>query len=144
LKPIYTIGFTQKTAEQFFETLGKSGAKYLLDIRLNNTSQLAGYTKKRDLKYLLKKLLDMEYQEVPEFAPTKDLLKGYRRTQDWESYEKAYATLLAERSPEKAIQHDWLNQGVVLLCSEAKPEYCHRRVAAEYLSNQFGNKVSHL
>ena len=144
MKPIYTIGFTQKTAEQFFETLDKSGVKYLLDIRLNNTSQLAGYTKKRDLKYFLKKLLDMEYREVPEFAPTKDLLKGYRQSKDWESYEKAYIALLIERSPEKVVQRDWLDQGVVLLCSELKPEHCHRRLAAEYLTKVFGNQVSHL
>jgi uncharacterized protein (DUF488 family) len=97
---IYTIGFTQKTAEQFFETLGKSGAKYLLDIRINNTSQLAGFTKKRDLKYLLDQLLDMEYVEVPEFAPTKELLRVYKQTKDWESYEKAYSALMAKRSPE--------------------------------------------
>jgi uncharacterized protein (DUF488 family) len=144
LKPIYTIGFTQKTAERFFETLGKSGAKYLLDIRLNNTSQLAGYTKKSDLKYFLKKLLDIEYREVPEFAPTKELLKGYRRSKDWGSYEQSYSSLLAERLPEKAIQRDWLEQGIVLLCSEAKPERCHRRLAAEYLSKIFGNQIIHL
>jgi len=144
LKPIYTVGFTQKTVEQFFQALRQSGAKYLLDVRLNNTSQLAGFTKKRDLKYLLSKLLDMEYREIPEFAPTKDLLKGYRLTKDWDSYEKAYSALLAERLPEKAVQRDWLAQGVVLLCSEAKPEHCHRRLAAEYLSRLFGNQVSHL
>jgi uncharacterized protein (DUF488 family) len=141
---IYTIGFTQKTAEQFFETLGKSGAKYLLDIRINNTSQLAGFTKKRDLKYLLDQLLDMEYVEVPEFAPTKELLRVYKQTKDWESYEKAYSALMAKRSPEKAIQRDWVDQGMVLLCSEAKPDYCHRRLAAEYLSRIDGNQIAHL
>lgn len=144
MKRIYTIGFTQKTAEQFFQSLRQSGSKYLLDIRLNNTSQLAGYTKKRDLIYLLSKLVDMEYREVSEFAPTKDLLKAFRKTKNWGNYEKAYSALLIERSPEKAVQLDWLDQGMVLLCSEAKPEQCHRRLAAEYLSGLFGNQVSHL
>lgn len=142
MKPIYTIGFTQKTAKQFFETLGKSGAKYLLDIRLNNTSQLAGYTKKNDLKYLLKKLLNMEYREIPELAPTKDLLTSYRQTKDWDSYEKAYSALLAQRSPESAIQNAWLEQGVVLLCSESKPDHCHRRLAAEYLARKAKNRIT--
>jgi uncharacterized protein YeaO (DUF488 family) len=86
----------------------------------------------------------MEYREVPELAPTKEILTRYRRTRDWESYEKAYSALLTERKPEELIQKDWIDEGMILLCSEATPERCHRRLAAEYLSNLIGNQVLHL
>ena len=131
---IYTIGFTKKTAEQFFEALRKSGAKHLLDIRLNNKSQLAGFTKKDDLRYFLKRLVNMEYHEMTVLAPDESILKEYRKTGDWTEYEKRYLNIIKQRSAEKHIPPALIKDGVVLLCSEAEPTHCHRRLAAEYLA----------
>jgi uncharacterized protein (DUF488 family) len=130
---IYTIGFTKKSAEEFFEALRRSGAKHLLDIRLNNTSQLAGFTKRNDLAYFLKHLVDMEYHEVSMLAPDESILKEYRKTGDWTEYEKRYLELIRHRNAEKHITPALLEEGVVLLCSEAEPTHCHRRLSAEYL-----------
>ncbi len=130
---IYTIGFTKKTAERFFETLRKSGARHLLDIRLNNTSQLAGFTKRDDLRYFVRNLAGMEYHEVAILAPDKAILKEYRKTHDWPAYERRYLALIQNRQAEKKVGSRLLHEGAVLLCSEAGPEQCHRRLAAEYL-----------
>lgn len=130
---IYTIGFTKKSAEEFFEALRRSGAKHLLDIRLNNTSQLAGFTKRNDLPYLLKRLVNMEYHELSILAPDESILKEYRKTGDWGKYEQKYLELIRLRNVEKHISPALLEEGIVLLCSEAKPIHCHRRLAAEYL-----------
>jgi uncharacterized protein (DUF488 family) len=143
---IYTIGFTKRTAENFFETLKKSGAAHLLDIRLNNTSQLAAFTKKQDLPYLLRKLTGMEYHAVPELAQDDSILKEYRRTKNWKAYEDAYNHLLIERKSEKSVPVEWLKGGAVLLCSEYDASKCHRRLAAEYLAKKPEDKltVTHL
>ena len=130
---IYTIGFTKKSAAEFFKALGSSGAKHLLDIRLNNTSQLAGFTKRNDLLYFLKHLVNMEYHEVPILAPEESILKEYRETGDWRKYEQRYLELIRHRNVEQHISPALIEEGVVLLCSEAKPAHCHRRLAAEYL-----------
>ncbi len=130
---IYTIGFTKKTAEKFFEALRTSGAKHLLDIRLSNSSQLTGFTKRNDLPYFLKRLVNMEYHEVPIFAPEESILKEYRKTGDWARYEHRYLELIRQRHAEKHITSVLFEEGVVLLCSEAEPTHCHRRLAAEYL-----------
>jgi len=143
---IYTIGFTKKTAEDFFNTLRDSRAKHLLDIRLNNKSQLTGFTKQNDLRYFLKRLVNMEYHEVPILAPEKSILKEYRKTGDWSKYERDYLKLIRQRQVEKHIPRVLFEKGVVLLCSEAKPTHCHRRLAAEYLAqmNPTGTKIVHL
>jgi uncharacterized protein (DUF488 family) len=130
---IYTIGFTKKTAEKFFDALRGSGAKHLLDIRLSNNSQLAGFTKRNDLRYFLKRLLNMEYHEVPILAPEESMLYEYRKTGDWTRYEKRYLELIRQRGVEKHINPVLFEEGVVLLCSEFEPTHCHRRLAAEYL-----------
>lgn len=132
---IYTIGFTKKSAKEFFEALRSSGAKHLLDIRLNNTSQLAGFTKRNNLPYFLKYLVNMEYHEVPILAPEGLILKEYRKTGDWTKYEQRYLELIRHRNAEKHISPALIDEGVVLLCSEAKPTHCHRRLAAEYLAH---------
>lgn len=132
---IYTVGFTKKSAKEFFEALRRSGAKHLLDIRLHNTSQLAGFTKGRDLEYFLKQVVNMEYHEVPILAPEDSLLKEYRKTKDWAKFEQQYLELVRRRQVERYIQPTWFEEGAVLLCSEAKPKHCHRRLAAEYLVN---------
>lgn len=133
---IYTIGFTKKSAEQFFETLRKSGARHLLDIRLRNTSQLAGFTKRDDLRYFLKNLIGMEYHEIASLAPDESILKEYRVRKDWQTYEKQYLSLISARQAEKSVERKLLEEGAVLLCSEPKPNRCHRRLAAEYLALQ--------
>ena len=131
---IYTIGFTKKSAKEFFEALRSTGAKHLLDIRLSNKSQLAGFTKRNDLLYFLKHLVNMEYHEVPILAPEESLLKEYRKNGDWARYEQRYLELIRQRHAEKHVASVLFEEGVVLLCSEAEPTHCHRRLAAEYLA----------
>jgi len=139
---IYTIGFTKRTAANFFETLKKSGAKHLLDIRLNNTSQLAAFTKKQDLPYFLKSLAGIEYHEMPELAPSDPILKEYRRSKNWKTYEDAYNKLLGKRKAEKSVSKVWLKEGAVMLCSEHDATKCHRRLAAEYIANKNTGKIT--
>ena len=138
---IYTIGFTQRTAENFFETLKKSGARHLLDIRLNNSSQLAAFTKKQDLPYFLKKLAGVDYHEAPELAPSDSILKEYRLGKNWQTYEDKYNKLLMKRKAEKTVPEEWLKDGAVLLCSECEPSKCHRRLAAEYLARKITGRI---
>ncbi len=138
---IYTIGFTKKSAEKFFEALRRSGAKYLLDIRLKNNSQLAGFTKRSDLPYFLKNLVNMEYQEASVLAPEESILKEYRKTGDWTKYEQIYLELIQQRHAEKHLSPLLFERGAVLLCSEAEPAHCHRRLAAEYLAKSFSTNA---
>ncbi len=130
---IFTIGFTKKSAEKFFEALRSSGAKHLLDIRLNNKSQLAGFTKRNDLSYFLKHLANIEYHEIPMLAPDESILKDYRKSGDWARYEQRYLELIQHRHAEKSISSAIFKEGFILLCSESEPNHCHRRLAAEYL-----------
>ena len=128
---LFTIGFTQKTAQKFFDTLVKSGVKRVIDTRLNNVSQLAGFTKKTDLEYFLKKIGNIEYIHILELAPTKDILDEYKKNKgDWSVYEQKFLHLMTEREIEKKVRPELLDGGC-LLCSEAKPHYCHRRLVAE-------------
>jgi uncharacterized protein (DUF488 family) len=138
---IYTIGFAKKTAEKFFKALRSSGAKHLLDIRLSNNSQLAGFTKRNDLNYFLKRLLDMEYHELPILAPEESILNDYRKTGDWAKYERRYLELIRRRGVEKYINPVLFEEGVVLLCSEPEPTHCHRRLAAEYLAQALSSEA---
>ena len=131
---IYTIGFTKKSAKEFFEALRGSGAKHLLDIRLHNTSQLAGFTKRDDLCYFLKQIVNMEYHEMPILAPEDSLLNEYRKTGNWAKFEQSYLQLIRQRQVENHIDPALFKDGVVLLCSEAEPNRCHRRLAAEHLA----------
>lgn len=131
---IYTIGYTKKSAEDFFARLRTTGAKHLIDVRLSNTSQLSGFTKRNDLSYFLRELLNMVYHEVPELAPDESMLKEYRKTKNWGKYARSYEELIRNRRAEKNITSKLLEEGIVLLCSEPKPDHCHRRLAAEYLA----------
>jgi uncharacterized protein (DUF488 family) len=142
---IYTIGFTKKPAEEFFETLGASGAKRLVDVRLKNVSQLAGFAKKQDLAYFLGKICGMDYVHLPELAPTQDILDEYRKRKgDWQIYERGFLGLMRVRGIERTIPRDVL-AGSCLLCSEAKPDHCHRRLVAEYLKERWGDvDIRHL
>ncbi|MCB4758493.1 MAG: DUF488 domain-containing protein [Sulfurovum sp.] len=141
---IYTIGFAQKSAEEFFKLLSNNGVKKLIDIRLNNKSQLAGFANAKHLPYFLK-LHNIEYEYRPELAPSKELLDGYKKKEiDWEEYEKIYNKILKDRDILNKISKDELESSV-LLCSEPTSEQCHRRLAAEYLvDNSSDSKIKHL
>lgn len=131
---IYTIGFTKKTAESFFGYLNSSGIKTLIDVRLNNTSQLSGFAKRDDLKFFLKELCETNYVHMPELAPTKEILKPYQNKEiSWESYEDKFLNLMAQRNIEKQLPSSLLDHGC-LLCSEHEPHFCHRRLVGEYLN----------
>lgn len=142
---VYTIGFTKKSASEFFGLLRESGAKRVVDVRLNNVSQLAGFAKKDDLEYFLRKICKMNYVHLPDLAPTKEMLDAYRNGhRDWQTYEREFLALMDDRRvAKKAIKRTIAN--ACLLCSEDKPEYCHRRLVAEYLHRHWGNvEVVHL
>lgn len=142
---LFTIGFTGKTAQQFFEKLQKAGVKRLVDIRLNNVSQLAGFAKKRDLEYFLRTIANIDYDHEDELAPTKDILEDYKKGRiDWVEYERRFNLLLQQREPADHLQPEDFDRSC-LLCSEVEPEHCHRRLVAEYLQFKWGNvEVQHL
>ena len=142
---VLTIGFTKKPAERFFRLLKDSGAKRVLDVRLNNVSQLAGFAKRDDLAYFLNQIGGIEYVHVPELAPTKEMLDEYRKKGgDWETYEGRFLELMQERRIEERISPDLLDGGC-LLCSEHQPHHCHRRLVAEYLRDRWGDVgITHL
>lgn len=142
---VYTAGFTKKSAEGFFELLRTSGAKRVIDVRLNNVSQLAGFTKRDDLAYFLQQVCGMGYEHMPNLAPTKELLKSYRDGAiTWDDYETRFMALMAERRIEDLPIRDLIDNAC-LLCSEETPEQCHRRLVAEYLQEHWGNiEIIHL
>lgn len=143
---LYTIGVSKKTAEQFFKLLKKNKVKKLLDIRLKNTSGLLGFSKTKDLKYFCEKCHNIKYEHVPLLAPTEDLLKAYQKNKDWEAYKKEFAKILKSRPIVDTFKQasDGFNN-VCLLCSEPKPEKCHRRLVAEYVAKHIENlEIDHL
>lgn len=141
---LYTIGFTKKSAEEFFELLKKNNVKKLIDVRLNNKSQLAGFAKGRDLEYFLKEIMDIEYSHRVEFSPSKELLDGYKKGSiPWEEYEDIYVDLIIRRGDVFQVNKDDIDDAC-LLCSEATPEHCHRRLLAERLSSLLDVSISHL
>ena len=141
---IFTIGFSQKTAEEFFALLTENNVKKLIDIRLNNKSQLAGFANAKHLPYFLK-LHGIDYDYKVELAPSKELLTDYKnKLVDWEQYVEVYNKLLVDRDVLKNISINELDNAV-FLCSEPTAEQCHRRLMAEYISNNFDNvKIKHL
>ena len=142
---LYTIGFTKKSAQNFFELLAKAGVKRIIDTRLNNVSQLAGFAKKRDLEYFLKTIGDIEYIHILDLAPTQDILTEYKKDkEDWSVYEQKFLKLVSNRQIEQKVSPE-LMDNACLLCSEAKPHHCHRRLVAEYLNGKWGNvDICHL
>ena len=135
---LFTIGFTKKSAETFFTRLSKAGVRKLVDVRLNNVSQLAGFTKRDDLRYFTKAICGIEYVPLPQLAPTADILDPYKKVKngDWGLYERQFLELMRVRRIEETISPDMLNGGC-LLCSEEKPHHCHRRLVAEYLKGKW-------
>lgn len=142
---VFTIGFTKKGAEKFFGLLKDSGAKRLVDVRLNNVSQLAGFAKRDDLRYFLRELCGMEYIHEPELAPTQALLDAYKKQKgDWSVYVKDFVALMEQRKIEQSFTPEALDQSC-LLCSEHEPEHCHRRLVVEYLFEKWGGiNTTHL
>lgn len=142
---LFTIGFTRKNARSFFSLLTKAGVKKVIDVRLNNASQLAGFAKGEDLEYFLREIADIDYVYRPDLTPTKQLLDDYREKRTgWPGYEERFSQLLEERRPETMMTPSDLDHAC-LLCSEATAEQCHRRLVAEYLAEKLGNlDIRHL
>jgi uncharacterized protein (DUF488 family) len=139
---IYTIGFTKKNASTFFNFIRSSGSERLIDVRLNNVSQLAGFAKRDDLKFFLKELCDTEYIHAPDLAPTKELLNAYKKGDlTWQNYEYEFLDLIAKRNVEKAFSTSDLENSC-LLCSEHEPHFCHRRLVVEYINEMTNLKLS--
>jgi uncharacterized protein (DUF488 family) len=142
---IFTIGFTKKSAETFFTRLKDARVQRLIDVRLNNISQLAGFTKKDDLRYFTRTICNIDYLHLPELAPTSDILDAYKKqkTGDWDLYERQFVDLMGSRRIENT-PHEIVDGGC-LLCSEEKPHHCHRRLVAEYLKEHWGDvQIEHL
>lgn len=142
---LFTIGFTKKTAEYFFEKLCENAVKRIIDVRLNNSSQLAGFAKRDDLRYFLRAICNIDYIHLPELAPSKEILEKYKKNKgDWSAYEKELVALLSRRRIEKEISMVMLDSAC-LLCSEDNPDHCHRRLVAEYFKEKLGNiRIKHI
>ncbi len=137
---VYSIGFTQSTAARFFGRLTEAGIKRLLDVRLNNSSHLAGFAKRDDLAYFLREICGAEYVHEPLLAPTQALLDAYKKQKgSWVDYEQGFLALLADRKAEEELDKHLFDVPTALLCSEPTPEQCHRRLALEYLQAKWGN-----
>ncbi len=143
---VYTIGFTKRTAAGFFGAIRHAGIKRLIDVRLNNVSQLAGFTKKDDLAFFLGELCGAEYRHEPLLAPTQEILDAYKKSKgSWSDYERSFNQLMGQRQIELAIARDIFSVPTVLLCSEPAADRCHRRLAAEYLQSKWEDlAISHL
>jgi uncharacterized protein (DUF488 family) len=142
---IFTIGFTKKSAREFFGKLKNPDIKRLVDVRLNNVSQLAGFAKKDDLRFFLEAICHIEYVHLPLLAPTQEMLDTYRKAKGgWANYEKQFLDLMAQRRIETEISKDVIDGGC-LLCSEETPKHCHRRLVAEYLTTKWGGvEIEHI
>ena len=138
---IYTIGFTQKTAKEFFNKIKDNKVNLLIDIRLNNVSQLAGFAKGKDLEYFLKEICDCEYAHDDIFAPTKELLDAYRAKKvSWNEYEKVFKRIMDERGVNERFKKLYMKyDNICLLCTEPTAEQCHRRLIAEHLKKNIEN-----
>jgi len=136
---LFTIGFTKKPAEVFFSRLQQSGVRRVVDVRLNNVSQLAGFAKKDDLRYFAKAICGIDYVHLPVLAPTAEILDPYRKGNGgWERYERQFVELLHGRDAARDLERESFSNAC-LLCSEEKPHHCHRRLVAEYLREQWGD-----
>lgn len=142
---LFTIGFTKKSAERFFTLLKDAHVRRVLDIRLNNRSQLAGFSKATDLEYFLRAIADIEYRHVPELAPTQELLDAYKKRKGpWSEYEARFLELLEKRGVDQSLDRSAFDMAC-LLCSEHEPLHCHRRLVAEYLKGKWGDiEIHHL
>jgi uncharacterized protein (DUF488 family) len=143
---LFTIGFTKTTAERFFTRIADAGVQRVMDIRLNNSSQLAGFAKAKDLPYFLRELARASYVHEPLLAPPPELFaKAKREGGDWARFEQEFLRVLRSRQIETTLKRDAFIHPTALLCSEASAEHCHRRLVAEYLQAEWGDlRVTHL
>ena len=144
---IFTIGFTRTTAEDFFGRLKSNRIERLLDVRLNNRSQLAGFAKRDDLAYFLRELVGAGYEHAPLLSPTPDILEEFKKRKEmpWEEYEDRFLALMREREIEDELRPEDFSRRTVLLCSESTPEHCHRRLVAEHLRDHWKDvEIIHL
>ena len=143
---IFTVGFAQKSAEEFFGVLRSAGVRRLIDIRLNNVSQLAGFTKRDDLRYFLRAICDIEYVHETRLAPTQEILDAFKKHGgSWADYERAFLPLMAQRRIHEVLDRRGFDAPTVLLCSEPTSEHCHRRLVAEFLREHWGPfQITHL
>lgn len=141
---IFTIGFAQTPAANFFGKLKRAGVRRLVDVRLNNTSQLAAYAKRDDLKYFLRAICDADYEHEPLLAPTQEMLDAFKKNKgSWQDYERQFLSLMAERRIEENLDRGrFENAPSVLLCSECTAEHCHRRLVLEYLDSKWPDVVA--
>jgi uncharacterized protein (DUF488 family) len=143
---LFTIGFTKKSAEVFFTRLCEAGVKRIVDVRLNNVSQLAGFSKKDDLRYFAKAICNIDYVHILDLAPTAEILDPYKKGKhsDWARYQQQFLELIRARKIERTLSPDLLDGGC-LLCSEETPQHCHRRLVAEYLRDRWKDvEIEHL
>ena len=137
---VFTAGFTQKSAAEFFGTLQRAGIRRLVDVRLNNVSQLAGFTKRDDLAYFLRAICQADYHHELLLAPSPELFDAYRKQHGpWDVFERGFLGLMAERQVEQRLDRALFAGPTVLLCSEPTAEHCHRRLAVEYLARHWGD-----
>lgn len=140
---VFTIGFTEKPASRFFDLIRQSGALRVVDVRLNNTGQLAGFSKRDDLQFFLKEICGVDYVHVPELAPTQEILDAYKKHGGaWSVYEAEFLNLMERRRIDASVAQSVIDQGC-LLCSEHRPHHCHRRLVVEYLAIKWGGLDSH-
>ncbi|HET7892788.1 MAG TPA: DUF488 domain-containing protein [Candidatus Sulfotelmatobacter sp.] len=142
---VFTIGFTKKSARDFFGKLRRTGLQRVIDVRLNNVSQLAGFSKRDDLQFFCEAILSIQYVHLPELAPTQAILDDYKKNHGgWPDYEKNFLSLMAVRKVQDTVVREVMDGGC-LLCSEATPENCHRRLVAEYLGRKWGDvQIEHI
>jgi uncharacterized protein (DUF488 family) len=141
---IFTIGFAQTPAAEFFGKLKRAGVRRLLDVRLNNTSQLAAYAKRDDLRFFLRAICDADYEHEPLLAPTQEMLDAYKKHKgSWQDYERQFLDLMAERHIDENLDREhFATTPTVLLCSERTAEHCHRRLVLEYLDSKWSDIMS--
>lgn len=142
---LFTIGFTKKSAEEFFTRLKEAGVSRMVDVRLNNASQIAGFAKARDLQFFVKVIVGIDYIHVPELAPTQDILDDFVKAKGlWSEYEREFKELMETRRIAETLSKALLD-GDCLLCSEDTPEHCHRRLVAEHLQKHWADvEIVHL
>jgi uncharacterized protein (DUF488 family) len=142
---VFTIGFTKKSAEEFFARLKEAGVRRVVDVRLNNTSQIAGFAKARDLEFFLRAIAGIDYLHLPELAPTQDILDDFVKAKGpWSEYERRFRQMMETRRIADTLSRELLDGGC-LLCSENTPEHCHRRLVAEHLQEHWADvEIVHL
>ena len=138
----FTIGFTQKPAKHFFSLIKDNNVSRIIDVRLNTSSQLAGFAKKTDLAYFLKELCAADYIHLPDLTPTKPMLDAYKnKAITWDNYADKFINLMIQRHIETTVNKSILDNGC-LLCSEHEPHQCHRRLVVDYLNKQWDSSIN--